>query len=161
MAPAITLTRTTTLAMARRRLRRRARCASHRSSAASSMACFMGHPEVVRELVARGAAVNLDDNAAATSPLAMAVRGQRKEVVRLLIELGADLPDGMKTGLTDQEITVARWIAFRDGYVKTDSDSASTLAGTVEEIDMPGLSHTDTQVLEAESLRAVLGGDTK
>jgi hypothetical protein len=131
------------------------------SGLAMGMACFMGHVEVVRELVARGAAVNFDDNAAATSPLAMAVRGQRKDIVRLLIELGADLPDGMKTGLTDQEITVARWIAFRDGYVKAEGESASDLAGTVEEIHMPGLSHTDTQALEAEALRAVLGDDAK
>jgi uncharacterized protein len=128
---------------------------------AMGMACFLGHVEIVRELVARGAAVNLDDNASATSPLAMAVRGQRKEVARLLIELGADLPDGMQIGLTEQEITVARWIAFRDGHVNPEGESATALAGTVEEIDMPRLSSVDTQVLEAEVLRAVLGKDYK
>ncbi|MBS1144148.1 MAG: ankyrin repeat protein [Proteobacteria bacterium] len=131
------------------------------SGLAMGMACFLGHAEIVRELAARGAAVNLADNTAPTSPLAMAVRGQRKEVVRLLIELGADLPEGMQTGLTEQEITVARWIAFRDGHVKPEDDPSNSLAGTVEEIDMPRLSHVDTHVLEAEALRAVLGDDGK
>lgn len=108
------------------------------------LACFFGHPAIVRELVERGATVNLADNRLPTSPLAMAVRGQRTEVVRLLIEFGAVVPDGMATGLSEQEVALARWIAQREG-------------GAVEEIAFDRPSHVDTQILEAEALRAVLG----
>ena len=52
------------------------------------IACFMGYSDIVRELASRGARVNVDDNSAPTSPLSMAIRGQRNEVVRTLIELG-------------------------------------------------------------------------
>ena len=65
------------------------------------VACFMGYADIVRELVGRGAKVNTPDNAQPTSPLSMAVRGNRSEVIKTLIELGAEVPQGMKTGLTE------------------------------------------------------------
>lgn len=121
------------------------------------LACFFGHVPVVRELVTRGAKVNVDDNALPTSPLQMAIKGGKKEVVRLLIELGAVLPEGVQTGLTDQEVTVAQWIAFRDGYAQGDAAKrAEGGVGEVEEIQLSRPSHFDTQLLEAETLRAVL-----
>lgn len=123
---------------------------------ALGMACFLGHPDIVRELVARGAQVNVADNAATTAPLAMAVRGGRKEVVRLLIELGVVPPANMRTGLSEQEIKAAQWIAFRDGQGKAFSD-ALPAEGEIEEIQITRVSHVDTQVLEADVLRAVLG----
>lgn len=125
---------------------------------AMGMACFLGHADIVRELVGRGAPVNLADNAAVTAPLAMAVRGGRKEVVRTLVECGAVLPAGMQTGLGEQELKAAQWVAFRDGYVKPD-DGGASMSGEVEEIHFARPSHVDTQVLEAEALRAVLGKD--
>lgn len=122
------------------------------------LACFFGHLAVIRELVARGAPVDLVDNRLPTSPLSMAIRGGRKEVVRLLIELGASVPEGMATGLAEQEITLARWIACRDGYAGTAPDhAAATPAAVVEEIEFNRPSHVDTQILEAEALRAALG----
>lgn len=120
------------------------------------MACFLGHADIVRELVSRGAQVNTADNAAVTAPLAMAVRGRHKEVVRTLVELGAQVPPGMQVGLGEQELKAAQWIAFRDGHAKQDSDHAA-ISGEVEEIHFARPSHVDTQVLEAEALRAVLG----
>ena len=43
-------------------------------------------------------------------------RGKRSEVVRTLIELGAEVPAGMATGLSEQEILVAQWkAACREG----------------------------------------------
>ena len=60
-----------------------------------AIACFMGHAEIVRELVMRGAKVNLEDNTAPISPLSMAQRGWRTEVINVLIELGAEVPAGM------------------------------------------------------------------
>ena len=119
------------------------------------LACFFGHATIVRELVSRGAHVNLQDNKLPTSPLNMAIRGKRKEVVRLLIEFGAEVPEGMQTGLTPQEVTVAQWIAFRDGYVKAE-DGSTQPAEEVEEIQFNRPNHVDTQILEAEALREVL-----
>lgn len=121
------------------------------------LACFFGHAALVRELVGRGAQVNLDDNRLPTSPLSMAIRGSRKEIVRLLIELGAIVPEGMATGLSEQEITLAHWIACRDGYAQAAHGHAgAALAGNCEEIEFGRLNNLDTQILEAEVLRAVL-----
>jgi hypothetical protein len=117
------------------------------------MACFLGYADIVEELVKRGSQVNLTDNALPTSPLSMAVRGKRSEVVRTLIELGARVPEGMVTGLTEHEIMIAKWIAFRDGY----SDEAHPNAPLFDEIIVQGRSDTDTHVLEAEALRALEG----
>jgi ankyrin repeat protein len=114
------------------------------------VACFMGFVDIVRELAARGARVNLPDNSLPTSPLSMALRGQRTEVVRALIELGAEIPEGTKTGLSEQEVLVAQWKACK-------ASEAANGAGDqplVEEIDMVGCFGTDTQVLEADVLRA-------
>lgn len=119
------------------------------------IACFLGHVDIVRELVHRGAAVNLSDNTQPTSPLSMAVRGGRVEVVRALVELGARVPPGMKTGLGDRELTAAQWIAFRDGYV-TEDGTAPGEVPEVEEIQVGRFGNVDTQVLEAEMLREVL-----
>lgn len=124
---------------------------------AMGMACFFGHVPIVRELVMRGAQVNLPDNRAPTSPLTMAVRGNKVEVVRALIELGAEVPDGMKVGLTPQEISVAQWIAFRDGKAKPRADMPQPDGPVVEEIQFKGLRHVDTQILEADMLREALG----
>ncbi|PKO87154.1 MAG: hypothetical protein CVU18_11715 [Betaproteobacteria bacterium HGW-Betaproteobacteria-12] len=114
------------------------------------IACFMGFVDIVRELAARGARVNLPDNRLPTSPLSMALRGHRTEVVRALIELGADLPDGMATGLSEQEVLVAQWQACR----ASEAAKAASEQPLIEEIDMIGCFGTDTQVLEADVLRA-------
>jgi ankyrin repeat protein len=119
---------------------------------ALGMACFLGHVDIVSELVRRGAIANLPDNALPTSPLNMAVRGKHKEVVRTLLELGVQLPPGMACGLTEQEITHAQWLAFRDGRAP-ESAAKADLETQVEEIVLSGVSGTDTLVLEAEALR--------
>lgn len=114
------------------------------------IACFMGFVDIVRELAARGARVNLSDNRLPTSPLSMALRGQRKEVVRALIELGTEIPDGTVTGLSEQEVLLAQWKACQ----QSEADKAAGEQQEVEEIDMVGCFGTDTQVLEADVLRA-------
>jgi hypothetical protein len=127
---------------------------------AMGMACFLGHADIVRALFDRGFGVNMPDNAATTSPLKMAIRGGRKEVVRLLIELGLVVPEGVQTGLTAQEITVAQWIAFRDGFgAQGDHAAATSSDPTVEEIVVSRLNGVDTQVLESDALRAALRGE--
>ena len=115
------------------------------------IACFLGFVDIVRELASRGARVNLPDNSVPASPLNMAVRGGKTEVVRALIELGADLPAGLRTGLSEQEVIVARWLAQRLGAA---ADRYPTDPPEIEEIEVLSCFGTDTQVLEADALRA-------
>jgi hypothetical protein len=117
------------------------------------IACFMGFSDIVRELVRRGAKVNIADNREPVSPLSMAIRGGRTEVVRLLIELGAEVPAGMHTGLDAQALAEAQHLARASR-----SNPLGAIAGeqpVVEEIVMPRAFGTDTTVLEAEVLKAV------
>ena len=114
------------------------------------IACFMGFPDIVRELVRHGAKVNLPDNNEPISPLMMAIRGGRKEVVKLLVELGAVVPPGMKTGLSDEELKAAQHLASRPKSV-LDSIPPDTI---IEEIVMPRAFGTDTVTLEADVIRA-------
>lgn len=117
------------------------------------VACFMGFVDIVRELAQRGAKVDFPDNSEPTSPLSMAKRGNRTEVVRTLIELGALVPEGMNVGLTEHEIMLAQWKAVRDGY--THQQTVAEDGPVIEEINAQGCFGTDTMVLEAEVLRAV------
>jgi ankyrin repeat protein len=127
---------------------------------AMGMACFLGHADIVRVLFVRGFGINLPDNTVPTSPLKMAIRGGRKEVVRLLVELGLVIPAGVQCGLTAQEITVAQWIAFRDGFGAQGEHAAEPLAEpAIEEIIVKSLNGVDTQVLESDALRAALRGE--
>lgn len=119
------------------------------------IACFMGFVDIVRELAKRGGKVDFPDNSVPTSPLSMAIRGSRVEVVRALIELGAQVPDGMKTGLTEHDIVLAQWKAHRDGYSKVAAHETPGTELLIEEIDVTRCFGTDTQVLEADVLRAV------
>lgn len=116
-----------------------------------AMACFMGHAEIVRELALRGAKVNFPDNREARSPLAMAVRAGKSEVVKVLIELGAEVPPGVHTGLSDQELMLAKWKAQHFGINRADGDTLPV----IEEIEMVSCYGTDTTGLNAEMRRAV------
>lgn len=115
-----------------------------------AIACFMGFPEIVRELAIRGAKVNFPDNSDPTSPLSMALRGKKSEVVKVLIELGVELPAGVQTGLTEQELTVAKWKAQHFGSA---TDPSGKMVSAVEEIEMVRCYGTDTNVLEADVMR--------
>jgi len=117
------------------------------------IACFMGFTEIVRELAKRGAKVNLADNSLPISPLSMAIRADRTEVVRALIELGAEVPPGMQTGLSEHEVILAQWVAQRSGLRAPPSEPAADHP-VVEEIEALGCVGTDTMVLEADALRA-------
>lgn len=125
---------------------------------AMGMACHMGHKDIVRELFTRGVPVNLANNRLATSPLSMAIRGKQPEIVRLLLELGADLADDQPCGLSTNEIMIARWKAQRDGYAKLPELAPFTLP-EIEEIDLSGCAGVDTSVLESDALR--LGRDMR
>jgi hypothetical protein len=125
------------------------------------VACFMGYADIVRELVRRGARVNLPDNALPTSPLSMAIRGKRNEVVKALIELGATVPEGMKTGLTEAEMLIARWRGHHYGASAADAAHASGEAPEFEEIEMVRCYGTDTSVLDADMIRVARDMDKK
>ena len=118
-----------------------------------AIACFLGHAEIVRELLLRGAKPNVADNRSPTSPLSMALRGGKKEAVKVLVELGAVVPEGMQTGLTDEEMMLARVKAQHFGAI---SGAEKDGLPVIEEIKMVGCYGTDTAVLEAEVLRAAL-----
>jgi ankyrin repeat protein len=123
------------------------------------IACFMGFTDIVRELVRRGGKVNIADNREPISPLSMAIRGGRNEVVKLLIELGAEVPAGMNTGLNEQELAQAKYMARVYSSIP-----AHHLAGdqpVIEEIIMPKAFGTDTTVLEADIIRAVREAEEK
>ena len=81
-----------------------------------------------------------------TSPLSMALRGNRTEVVKVLVEFGTEIPDGVVTGLSDEDLALARWKAqiCGDGMEEP----------VIEEIEMIKCYGTDTVVLEADILRA-------
>jgi ankyrin repeat protein len=122
---------------------------------AMGVACFMGFPEIVRELAGRGAMVNLPDNSIPTSPLSMALRGGKTEVLRALIELGAELPDNLKTGLSEHDILLAQLKAQRAGKATQKTLEALGVQPEFEEIEVLSCAGTDTQVLDAEMLRAI------
>jgi hypothetical protein len=126
------------------------------------VACFMGHVDIVRELISRGARVNTADNAQLTSPLSMAVRGRRTEVVKALIELGAEVPPDMATGLSDQEMLIARWRGRHYGATSSSGAGESNDERPVfEEIEMIRCYGTDTSVLDADLIRAARDMDNK
>jgi hypothetical protein len=125
------------------------------------VACFMGYADIVRELARRGARVNTPDNALPTSPLSMAIRGKRNEVVKTLIELGATVPEGMKTGLTEAEMLIARWRGQHYGASTSDEAHASGETPEFEEIEMIRCYGTDTSVLDAEMIRVAREMDKK
>lgn len=118
------------------------------------IACFMGFPDIVRELVRRGAKVNIADNREPISPLSMAIRGGRTEVVKLLVELGAEVPPGMSTGLSEQDLAQAQYLARVYRSIPGGAAAADEHP-VIEEIVMPKAFGTDTTVLEADVLRAV------
>lgn len=118
------------------------------------IACFLGHLDIVRELVRHGARVNVADNREPVSPLSMAIRGGKNEVVRLLVELGATVPPGMQTGLGAHELVAAQWIARR-AAAGTGGDPE------IEEIVMPRAFGTDTTVLEADAARAAIEAEAQ
>lgn len=126
------------------------------------VACFMGYADIVRELVRRGAKVNTADNSQPTSPLSMAIRGSRTEVVKVLIELGAEVPPNMETGLTKQEMMIARWRGQQYGTKTVTPPVASDDQEPVfEEIEMVRCYGTDTAVLDADMIRAAREMDKK
>lgn len=126
-----------------------------------AIACFMGHAEIVRELAIRGARVNFPDNRVPTSPLSMAIRGDKPDVVKVLIEFGAEIPPGMVTGLTDQELMLARWKALHFGASQAGRAQHETPEPEIEEIQVVGCYGTDTSVLDAEMRRAIDNMDKK
>ena len=118
-----------------------------------AIACFMGHAEIVRELAIRGAKINFPDNAIPTSPLSMAVRAGKTEGVKVLIEHGAVVPEGMTTGLRDDELILARWKAQQSGATRAGLPIDTETV--IEEIQVGRCYGTDTDILDAEMRRAV------
>ena len=122
-----------------------------------AMACFLGHTEIVRELIQRGAKVNIADNSNPASPLSMALRGNRRDVVKLLIEFGVAVPESMQSSLHESELTLLRHriqpkTQPKNQPVSKPVSSVPDSSG-VEEIDMVSCYGTDTEALEADIMR--------
>jgi len=124
-----------------------------------AIACFMGHTDIIRELALRGARINFKNNLDPASPLSMAIRGKKPEAVRILIELGVNLPMGVNTGLSDQDVHFAKQKAQLLGIVQTEHGSVKI--PEFEEIRMTGLVGTDTGILDAELRRAIAKMESK
>lgn len=123
------------------------------------IACFLGHVPILRELALRGAMVDFPDNSAASSPLNMAIQGGSREAVRALIELGVELPEGLDCGLTPQEITLAQWVALRDGLSRDAVASQKHLETTdIYEIVMDGSHDYDCAFPESDGHSATGDG---
>jgi ankyrin repeat protein len=127
-----------------------------------AIACFLGHAEIVRELALRGAKINFDDNREPTSPLSVAIRAGKTEVVKVLIEVGANLPPGMQTALNEHELMLARWKAQHFGaHCAAGNDADDYEEPLIEEIDVLGCYGTDTNILDADMRRMVEGKPSK
>jgi len=125
------------------------------------VACFMGYADIVRELVRRGARANYPDNSQPTSPLSMAIRGKRSEVVKTLIELGVEVPPGMNTGLSEQEMMIARWRGQHYEAMNAGQPDSGVESPAFEEIELMSCYGTDTAVLDADMIRAAREMDSK
>ncbi len=80
------------------------------------IAAYNGHLEVIRALVSHGGEVNVHClDARAENLLAVARRGEKKDAVRLLIELGTEITPGLDTGLNLAERLAAQGVANRAG----------------------------------------------
>lgn len=92
-----------------------------------AMASFLGHRNIVRELVRRGAPLNLPPGLADASPIMMAIKGKQKKTVQLLISYGAQIPPGVDTGLTHEEHAeaVAKARARRHASTRDKTKTAS------------------------------------
>ncbi len=119
-----------------------------------AMACFFGHPEIVRELILRGAKANFPDNRDPTSPLSMAIRAG-KPARMAMIELGAELLPGMETTLSSDDIQQALLKAQQFGFRSASNVTVNTSFPDIEEIQITGCYGTDTGVLDAEMRQAI------
>lgn len=58
-------------------------------------ACFKGHLDLVRELIRRGADIHAPNAQGRGGPIRMALRGEHRAVVALLLAHGAEMPDAL------------------------------------------------------------------
>ncbi len=80
------------------------------------IACYNGQLDIIRRLAAGGAEINLPRlDSRAENLISVAKRGARKDAIRLLIELGAEIPPGFDTGLSLAERLAAQGVANRSG----------------------------------------------
>lgn len=64
-------------------------------------ACFRGHQKIVLELLRRGANIDAPNGQGISGPLRMALRGNHPDIVHLLIEHGASVPDDVHIPAND------------------------------------------------------------
>lgn len=86
-------------------------------------ACFHGHVPIVVELLKRGADIHALNYEGIGAPVRTAVRGGQTEIVRLLLEHGADLPPGVSLGLSHEEVFKAQLVGAICQHSRLDESS--------------------------------------
>lgn len=89
-------------------------------------ACFHGHLAIVVELLRRGADIHALNYEGVGAAIRTAVRGGQPEIVRLLLEHGADLPPGISLGLSHEEVFKAQLVASICQQNRLDDSSTAT-----------------------------------
>jgi hypothetical protein len=126
-------------------------------------ACFLGHKEIVLELLRRGANPNAANSDGPDAPIRMAARGKRDEIVSILRPQAHDFPEAVFPDLNLPPIIAPASVAA-DAAIAAHSGPAAT-PPAAEPANTPGIEApietlvigacygVDTHVLEGDLLR--------
>jgi len=89
-------------------------------------ACFHGYIPIVVELLKRGADIHALNYEGIGAPIRTAVRARQPEIVRILLEHGADLPPGISLGLSHEQVFKAQLVATICQQNRLDDSSTET-----------------------------------
>lgn len=124
-------------------------------------ACFLGHKEIVVELLKRGADIYATNSDGPGAPLRMATRGKRDEIVAILRQHAADVPSTVshvqKIPPVVPDMLATRKSARSDEY-RPNSAAPSAGSGRITEVKQAGPAVHPRKVPELnKTVRAELG----
>jgi ankyrin repeat protein len=115
-------------------------------------ACFEGNLAIVEELLRRGADLHAAASDGPGAPLRLALRRNHQDIVALLLQLGAHVPEGMAAAapqLPDNPPTPKPATGEYDNFIeftRTETDL------TIEDRDVPASFGTETNALSMDIL---------